>query len=47
MKVVRVAAFGVPRQVAACVEVPGLGTPAEDEGWPRSRPFPSTRLDIL
>jgi len=31
MQIVRFAAFGVPRQVAACVEVPGLGAPAEGE----------------
>ena len=43
MKIVRFAAFGVPRLAGACVEVPGLGAPAEDEGWSGSRPFPSTR----
>ena len=47
MKIVRFAAFGVPRQVAACVEVPGLGAPAEDEVVVEVEVFPIDPVGLL
>ena len=47
MKIVRFAAFGVPRQVAACVEVPGLGAPAEDEVVVEVEVFPINPVGLL
>jgi NADPH:quinone reductase-like Zn-dependent oxidoreductase len=47
MKIVQIAAFGAPHQVAACVEVPEPGAPAEDEVLVEVEAFPINPVDLL
>ncbi len=47
MKIVQIAAFGAPQEVAACVEVPELGPPAEDEVLVEVEAFPINPVDLL
>lgn len=47
MKIVQIAAFGEPQEVAACVEVPELGPPAEDEVLVEVEAFPINPVDLL
>jgi NADPH:quinone reductase-like Zn-dependent oxidoreductase len=47
MKQVQFAAFGVPHQVAACVEVPEVGPPGPDEVVIEVEAFPINPADLL
>lgn len=47
MKVVQFSRFGRPDEVAACVEAPGLGAPADDEVVVDIEAFPINPADLL
>ncbi len=47
MKIVQFGEFGVPQQVAACVEVPQPGAPADDEVVVEVEAFPINPVDLL
>ncbi len=47
MKIVQFAAFGAPHEVAACVEVPDPGAPADDEVVVEVEAFPINPADLL
>ena len=47
MKIVQFGEFGVPQEVAACIEVPEPGAPAEDEVVVEVEAFPINPVDLL
>ena len=46
MKQVRFTSFGVPHEVAACVEVPDVGAPGPDEVMIEVLAFPINPADL-
>ncbi len=47
MKIVSFAAFGVPSEVAACIEAPDVGAPGDDEIIIEVEAFPINPVDLL